>query len=220
MKKALLTVFALGCTTIAAQAEIKMSRIFCDQMVLQQNQKNTIWGWTDAGKNVSVKANWGAEESVKANADGYWKVHLDTPSYGTDKSFSISDGSDTVKINDVAIGEVWLCFGQSNMGWAMGQSFEAEKEADVNLPNFRIFQSAVEHASKPMKIRNDRLSAWKPCDPKTAAETSAVSYYFGKSFTQNSMSPSALWFKPTLERPSKHGCPWKPKKMILALNST
>jgi len=112
-----------------------LPRLFCDDMILQQEMKNTFWGWAKAGERITVKASWGTQASAKANASGKWKLYLETPAYGTGHSLTISGKTDTININNVAIGEVWLCAGQSNMGWSMGNSFEAEKEADVNLPD-------------------------------------------------------------------------------------
>ena len=97
---------------------------------------------------------------------GKWKLFLETPKHGTGHSLIIQRRRRTpFNIKNVAIGEVWLCAGQSNMGWSMGNSFEAEKEADVNLPNFRIFKSAREHWHTPLEMQRDRLSQWKLCNP-------------------------------------------------------
>ena len=212
MKK-FLTAATLCLGALSTMAELKMSRIFGDEMILQQNQKNAIWGWTDANSKVSVKASWGEKGTAVADKDGYWKVMLETPSYGTNKSITVTDGKETKQFKDVAIGEVWLCFGQSNMGWSMGSSFEAEKEADVNLPNYRIFQSAREHAQEPAKIRKDRLSKWKKCTPEVAASTSAVSYYFGKKLHTTLNIPVGIIVQAYAGTPIEA---WMPKSAQLA----
>ena len=98
-----------------------------------------------------------------------------TSKAGTGNEVTIQ-GDNKIVLSNIAVGEVWLCAGQSNMGWSMGNSFEAEKEANVDLPDFRIFKSAREHWHEPLEENRDRLAAWKPCDPKSAVETSAVSY--------------------------------------------
>ncbi len=103
-----------------------LPRLFCDNMVLQQQTKNTFWGWAEPSETIAVKASWGAEASARADADGKWKLFLETPQHGTGHSLIISGEKDTINIKNVAIGEVWLCAGQSNMGWSMGNSFEAE----------------------------------------------------------------------------------------------
>ena len=165
--------------SVPVKTGLRLPSLFGDHMILQQNMKNTIWGWADPKEQITVTASWGASASAQANADGGWKVLLDTPAFGTGHSLKIT-GSKTIEIKDVAIGEVWLCAGQSNMGWSTGNSAEAELEANVNLPNYRIFKSAREHWHEPLKEKRDLLGQWKPCNPESAAETSVVAYNFGK----------------------------------------
>ena len=164
---------------VPAKTGLRLPSLFGDHMILQQNMKNTIWGWAEPKESITVTASWGATASAQAGGDGAWKVLLDTPAFGTGHSLKIS-GSKTIEIKDVAIGEVWLCAGQSNMGWSVGNSAEAELEANVNLPNYRIFKSAREHWHEPLKEKRDLLNQWKPCNPESAAETSVVAYNFGK----------------------------------------
>ena len=164
---------------VPAKTGLRLPSLFGDHMILQQKMKNTLWGWAEPKEPITVTASWGATASAQAGADGAWKVFLDTPAFGTGHSLKIS-GSKTIEIKDVAIGEVWLCAGQSNMGWSVGNSAEAELEANVNLPNYRIFKSAREHWHEPLKEKRDLLNQWKPCNPESAAETSVVAYNFGK----------------------------------------
>ncbi|MCF7847647.1 MAG: sialate O-acetylesterase, partial [Kiritimatiellales bacterium] len=185
-----------------------LPRLFCDNMILQQQMKNTFWGWAKAGETITVKASWGAEASAKADKDGKWKLLLETPKFGTGHSLTISGKKDTIKIKNVAIGEVWLCAGQSNMGWSMGNSFEAEKEAEVNLPDYRIFKSQREHWHTPLEMSRDRLSQWKPCNPESAAETSAVSYYFAKKLHQELGIPVGIIQQAFAGTPIEGWMPW------------
>lgn len=186
-----------------------LPRLFCDNMVLQQRTKNTVWGWSKPGETINVAASWGAEASTDADADGRWKLFLETPAHGTGHALTIRGESDIIQIDNVAIGEVWLCAGQSNMGWSMGNSFGAEEEAGVNLPNFRIFKSAREHWHTPLEIPRDRLSHWKPCDPVSAAETSAVSYYFGKKLHEELGVPVGIIQQAYAGTPIEGWMPWE-----------
>ncbi len=186
-----------------------LPRLFCDHMVLQQQTKNAIWGWAQPGESVTVKASWGEEVSAVASDEGRWKTFLETPKFGTGHSLTVAGKKDTIQINNVAIGEVWLCVGQSNMGWSMGNSFEAEKEADVNLPDFRIFKSSREHWDTPLEMQRDRLSQWKPCNPASAAETSAVSYYFGKKLHQELGVPVGIIQQAFAGTPIEGWMPWE-----------
>ena len=192
-------------------AELRLPRFFGDHMVLQQQTSNAIWGWADPGENVKVNASWGAVASVKSGANGKWKIFLKTPGHGTGHSLRITGGN-TIRIKDVAIGEVWLCAGQSNMGWSTGNSFEAEGENDVNLPHLRIYRSAREHWHEPLEENRDRLSQWKRCDPKSAAQTSAVAYYFGKKLHQELKVPVGIIQRAYAGTPIEGWLPWEIQK--------
>jgi sialate O-acetylesterase len=177
MKRFLLLTFLI---TLSSIAEVKPARLFCDNMILQQKTANTVWGVADKGEKITVTASWGESEEAVADTKGKWKVFLKTPGFGTGFSLTVK-GKNTIHIKNVAIGEVWLCAGQSNMGWAVGSCFNGEADtANVDLPDFRIFKSAREHWHEPLDVQRDKLSKWKVCNSKSAAETSAVSYYFGK----------------------------------------
>ena len=117
-------------------------------------------------------------------------------------------GSNRIVLKDIAVGEVWLCAGQSNMGWSTGNSFEAEGEAEVDLPGFRIYRSAREHWHEPLEENRDRLARWKPCDPESAAETSAVSYYFGKKLHQELKVPVGIIQRAFAGTPIEGWMPW------------
>ena len=106
------------------------------------------------------------------------------------------------------MGEVWLCAGQSNMGWSVSNSFEAEGETDVDLPNMRIFRSAREHWHEPLQENRDRLARWKPCNPESAAETSAIAYYFGKTVQQKLGIPVGIIQRAYAGTPIEGWMPW------------
>ena len=199
----------LLCST--SWAEVRLPRLFGDNLVLQQQTSNAVWGWADTGERVTVTASWGATAETRADKDGRWKLFLITPAHGTNHSLVIA-GDNRIKIRNVAIGEVWLCAGQSNMGWAMGNSFESEQEAAVNLPNFRIFKSQREHWHEPLEESRDRLQQWKVCNPKSAAETSAVSYYFGKMLQQRLDVPVGIIVQAYAGTPIEGWLPWDLQK--------
>ena len=176
----------LNCSVLFA--EIRLPRIIGDNMILQQQTDNAIWGWANSGEAITVSASWGATSNTTATDDGRWKVFLKTPDHGTGHFLRI-EGDNAILIQNVAIGEVWLCAGQSNMGWSTANSFEAEKELDVSLPNLRIFKSQREHWHEPLEESRDRLQRWKSGTGESASETSAVSYYFGKTLQRSLKIP-------------------------------
>ena len=196
---------------ILCTAKVRLPAIFSDHMVFQQLGGNPIWGWADPREKVSVKTSWGETHSATADQDGRWMVIAYTPKAGTGHEVTIQ-GSNNIVLKNVAIGEVWLCAGQSNMGWSMGSSFEAEKEARVNLPNFRIYRSAREHWHEPLNENRDRLARWKPCDPKSAAETSAVAYYLGKKLHETLDVPVGIIQRAFAGTPIEGWMPWSIQK--------
>ena len=111
---------------------------------------NPIWGWADPGERVEVKTSWGENQIAKAESDGNWMVIINTPEAGTGHKVTIS-GDNKIVLKNVALGEVWICAGQSNMGWSVANSFEAEGEADVDLPNLRIFVLPVSTGMSPFR---------------------------------------------------------------------
>lgn len=191
--------------------DIRLPRIFGDNLVLQQDSKNAIWGWSAPNEAITVRGSWGTTASTNADEKGRWKLYLKTPSHAVGQSVVIA-GQNTIRLTNVAIGEVWLCAGQSNMGWSMGNSFEADKESDVDLPGFRIFKSQREHWHEPLEESRDRLQQWKLCNPKSAAETSAVSYYFGKTLHQQLDVPVGIIVQAYAGTPIEGWMPWEIQK--------
>ncbi|NRB73568.1 MAG: hypothetical protein HRU46_04360 [Verrucomicrobiales bacterium] len=210
MKLPLILAATLALTSVAS-ADVRLPNFFSNHMVLQQQISNTIWGWAEPGEKVTVTASWGAEENTTTNDKGQWRVYLETPEHGTGHSLTIQ-GNNTIELNDVAIGEVWLCAGQSNMGWSVGNSFEAEGEANVDLPDFRIFKSSREHWHEPLEQSRDRLSTWKTCTPESALETSAVSYYFGKKLHEELGVPIGIIQQAFAGTPIEGWMPWEIQK--------
>ena len=105
-------IMALG---LNAGAEIKLPAFFGDNMVLQQNTDARMWGTADASSTVTVTPGWTSEKyTTKADKDGKWKITIPTPSAGGPYDVTVSDGT-PLTLDNVMLGEVWLCSGQSNM---------------------------------------------------------------------------------------------------------
>ena len=123
-------------------AQINLPSVFTDHMVLQQNSEAAIWGWGNASETVRIVGSWNTADTVAIKVDnaGKWSGKLKTASAGGPYTVEIM-GSSRVKLNDVMLGEVWLCSGQSNMEWSHNHDlFNKEEEvAAANHPNLRIF---------------------------------------------------------------------------------
>lgn len=206
-----MTIAAFVSTYSTLWGDVRVPQIFGENMILQQETKNAVWGWAEPDETVTVTASWGVTASTKADAQGQWKLFLQTPAHGTGHELTIA-GNNTIRIGNVAVGEVWLCAGQSNMGWSMGNSFEADQESDIDLPNFRIFKSQREHWHQPLKESRDQLKRWKLCNPESAAETSAVSYYFGKTLHQHLNIPVGIIVQAYAGTPIEGWMPWEIQK--------
>ena len=127
MKKLLCSALLLA-MTLAAQAEVKLPKIFGDNMVLQQQTECNLWGTADANKVVKVRASWnGKTYKTQADAQGKWAMKIETPQAGGPYELSLSDGKE-LKLHNILIGEVWICSGQSNMEMPM-KGFKAQPVA-------------------------------------------------------------------------------------------
>ncbi len=159
------------------RAELKLPAIIGDHMVLQQKQANPIWGWDKPGTKVTVRFA-GQAFNATAGQDGKWTVKLPAvPANATPQSIVI-EGSSKREIRDVLVGEVWMCSGQSNMGWRINQTTHGDLEALASHhPNLRLI-------TVPLKGTQDRQGdfkgAWAAATPETVRAFSAVGYLFGR----------------------------------------
>ena len=182
-----LFVFLFFISAGITKAEIKLPAIFGDHMVLQQQTEAAIWGTATASKSVKVTTSWNNKSySAKAGADGNWKVKVSTPAAGGPFSITISDG-ETLKLNNVLIGEVWVCSGQSNMQMPMlgyyNQPVLGANKAIVTSGNESIRLFTV-NREKSLNKKNDFSGEWLECIPENVADFSATAYFFGRMVQQ------------------------------------
>ena len=172
-----------------ASADVALNNMFGDHMVLQQGIRNRVWGKADPGEKVTVTlAN--QTHSATADADGHWEVMLDAvQEYGGPWSLTIK-GNNTVTFNDVLIGEVWVCAGQSNMQWSVNASNDADLErAAAHFPEIRLISVPQVGTQEPQWNFN---GSWKACSPETVGNFSAVGYFFGRQLHQTLGVPVGL----------------------------
>lgn len=175
-----------------AAAELKPAALFSDHMVLQRGQPVPVWGQADPGEQVSVSIS-GQTKSTTTDAHGKWLVRLDpmpASPEGHELVVQSSDEKRRFRIIDVVVGDVWLCSGQSNMLFRMNKVENSQKEiAAANDPNVRFFAVKEQFAQSPLTQVG---GAWKPISPATAAECSAVAYYFATSLQKQLGVPIGL----------------------------
>jgi len=193
----------------STSADVRLPAIVGDNMILQQRTGAPLWGWADPGERVTVAGSWGRQASTVADENGKWKTCLDTPSHSGPYTLTVK-GKNEITIDNVIIGEVWLCAGQSNMGWRLSATFDGEKDtASADFSNFRIFRSGRCHSHKPQE---SCLGQWVPCTPQTAATCSAVSFYFARKLHQELQIPVGIVLQPYAGTPIEG---WMPKEIQL-----
>lgn len=179
-------VSALGSQTLLA--DVRLPKIFGDQMVLQQGMQNTFWGTADAGEQVTVTV--GETKAVAtAGADGRWMVKIAAPPVGGPYIVNIA-GKNSITLKDVLCGEVWICSGQSNMQWPVQRANDGPNEINAaNHPKLRLFQVDRRIANSP---QTDCDGEWLITSPQTIASFSAVGYFFGRELQKNLDVPVGL----------------------------
>jgi sialate O-acetylesterase len=173
----------------AARAEVKLPSIFGSHMVLQRDQRDPVWGWAEPGEPVTVTIG-GQTKSVKAGGDGAWRVVLDPLPVGAPLTMTVKGKNSVVTFDDVLVGEVWICSGQSNMQWAVASSKDAELEVrTAKYPNIRLITVPNFGTQEPQKDFNGK---WVTCSPATVPGFSAVGYFFGRQLYETLGVPIGL----------------------------
>ena len=181
---------AFAITSFAANATVKLPSILGSHMVLQQGEPVPVWGWADPGEEVTVTFH-GNKASAKASSDGNWQVKLPSMKANAKGADLVVKGSNEIKLEDVLVGEVWLCSGQSNMEWTVSRSANAKEEiANGKHPLIRHVKVPHRPSDKP---ENDvKTGGWQLCSPSTVANFTAVGYYFARHLQQEIKVPIGL----------------------------
>lgn len=175
--KAILLGLCVQMFVLVSQAELKLPAIISDHMVLQRNLANPIWGWDTPGAQITV-AFAGQTKSTQAGTDGRWEVKLD-PQPANDQPQTITiTGSDKKEIQDVLVGEVWMCSGQSNMGFTLAGDWNGDIDAAAsNFPKLRLIKVPQVGTQE---LQTDFKGKWQASTPESAKNFSAVGFYFGR----------------------------------------
>ena len=194
------TLAIAGATHLKASADVLMPICFTDDMVLQRRTENPVWGWSQPGEEITVTLDGksattpekgktaGGKFTVRTKADdgGHWKVKLPARPAGGPYSLTVQ-GKNTIKLNGVVFGEVWLAAGSSNMSWSVHICKDAKKEiADGNHPNIRLLNAPLFCA---IHWRKERVfpnihGGWQVCTPETVGDFAGVQYFFGRSLAE------------------------------------
>ncbi|HUQ70617.1 MAG TPA: sialate O-acetylesterase [Planctomycetaceae bacterium] len=185
----LLGLSALVALPAVSWADVKLPAIFTDHMVLQQGQKNRVWGTATAGEKVTVSIG-SQQQSATAGNDGKWMVSLEPLPVSSQPATLTVKGNNTVAIQDVLVGEVWICSGQSNMQWSVNQSTDADLERlTAKHPQIRFISVPQVGTQEP---QSDFKGSWSVCSPDTVGDFSAVGYFFGRQLHETLGVPIGL----------------------------
>lgn len=188
MKKILISIIAIACA-IQLKAEVTLPNILGSNMVIQRNTGTTIWGNADANEAVEVSFR-GQTKQTQADDEGHWKTTIQTGEAGGPFEIMIK-ANNTITLENILVGDVWVCSGQSNMEWPLAQTNQADAEiANANYPNIRLFK--VENNASPEPAFDTAPAQWRVCSPQTVAPFSAVGYYFGKNIHLETNVPIGL----------------------------
>lgn len=170
---------------INAEAEVKLPSILGNNMVLQRNTEVNLWGTARSGGIVSVWTSWNGERyKVRADSEGRWQMRVPTGDAGGPYTVKISDGKELV-LDNILLGEVWICGGQSNMEMPlcgfMYQPVEGSSEhiiySAAETPDVRLFNVPRVSSKNPEESCGGE---WLVSNPQNVSTFSAVGYLFGK----------------------------------------
>ena len=169
---------------------LELPAIFASNMVLQREQPNTIWGKAKPGNKVTVTF-IDQSFSAKANRDGKWTVKIPGhPANAKPQSMTITGDEQTITFENILIGEVWVCSGQSNMEWNVRNSVNGEKEVEAATDGLiRLCKVSKKVADTP---QDDAVITWDVCSPQKVASFSAVGYFFGRHLRSELNVPVGL----------------------------
>ena len=170
------------------RAEPRLSGLFSDHMVLQQQRDVLMWGLADPGEQIVVSLASQVRHAFAAS-DGRWRVKLPPMKAGGPFLISVQ-GKKTILIKDVMVGEVWVLSGQSNMSFPLEAAEGAAAEiTKADYPQIRLFTVPQKIAFSPQQSVSSR---WEICHPETVKEFSAVGYFFGRELYRKLRVPIGL----------------------------
>jgi len=172
--------FAASVPSVAATPAPAFAAIFGDHAVLQRDQPIAIWGKAQAAERVTVKLGGGTVQ-VTADSNGKWRAQLPAMPAGGPYSLSASANGGTTTLNDILVGDVFLCGGQSNMELAMANATNAPMDVTYSAnPNIR-FANIPRESSAALQEEFKTAPQWQVAGPQSTGQASAVCYYMARS---------------------------------------
>ena len=175
--------------SVAGMAQVVLPPFFNSNMVLQKGIELPVWGWASPGEKVTVTFEKNVVKT-RTGKNGKWLVKLPKMEYGGPYTMTIK-GKNLRTIENIMIGEVWVCSGQSNMEWKVTNTKNADKEITAaNYPDIRLFTVKKRVSKEPQENLED--GQWSVCTPQSVPDFSAVGYYFGRNLNEQLKVPIGL----------------------------
>lgn len=189
----------LFCVFIAIQAmaqpPLRLPSIISNHAVLQQSSAVKLWGWASSGWPVKISCGWNPTDTIytQPGRDCIWMATVNTPKAGGPYKITFISGNQKLTIDDILIGEVWLCSGQSNMeynfSWPQGVLDAGDAVAKSDNKNIRFFEVGRGYNNYP---QTNCEGEWKVCSPQSVAGMSIVGYFFGKKLQETTGFPVGM----------------------------
>ncbi|MCU0375680.1 MAG: 9-O-acetylesterase, partial [Chitinophagaceae bacterium] len=177
-------------SVFVAQAQLRLPAFFGDHMVLQRQQPIPIWGWAKPGEKITVTLD-GKMATTRADKTGKWRVNLPAMEAGGPFTLQVAGQKENRTLQDVLLGEVWLCSGQSNMEWRVALAMNPEQEkAAANYPQIRHYKVDRTVAATPQQDVTG--TGWQPALPQYVSDFTAVGYFFARHLHQTLKVPIGL----------------------------
>jgi len=174
----------------STRRRLEAAHLFVDNMVLQCDQPLKVWGWSESGEHVSISFA-GQSKDATADAKGSWQVTLDAiKASDIPQKMTIKGKTDTLSVENVLVGEVWINSGQSNSGYVLSATLGfAEEQPLANYPAIRYFANARAADVLPQR-RN--MGKWVVVSPETAGHMSGMGYYFARALHKEKHVPIGI----------------------------
>ena len=190
MKKGILSVLLL-CSAVLCTAAVRLPKIFGDSMVLQRGRPVPVWGWASPQEKLTVQFH-GQSKSTSADAQGRWNLLLNQEGAGGPYTLTVSGAGNKITLNNILVGDVWVCSGQSNMEFHVNGVTSAAAEIEAaDFPQIRHFYLPKDISATPL----DDIKypgSWKPTTPANVKDFTAVGYFFARELYQQLHIPIGL----------------------------
>ena len=195
--------------TAPALGEIRLPKVLGSHMVLQQNSEVKVWGWANPGETVLVSGDWlSTQVKVTADGQGQWQAKLHTGEAGGPHTLTFA-GKNTIRLEQILFGEVWIASGQSNMEMPMikvSNAYTAIKDAEqevaaANYPQIRLFQVGNFSSREPLDDVQAGISMygippakceWRTCSPETIPTFASTAYFFARHLHRELQVPIGI----------------------------